>query len=59
MYITVPLIIFLYVCNIMDYNYMLDCSWSRPIRTKSVFSRLVMFIETKTSNKTVYYNKRK
>ena len=35
-----------------------DCSWSRPIRTKSVFSRLVMFIQTKTSNKTVYYNKR-
>ena len=34
------------------------CSWSRPIRTKSVFSRLVMFIQTKTSNKTVYYNKR-
>ena len=39
MYITVPLIIFLYMCNIIDYNYMLDCSWSRPIRTKSVFSR--------------------
>ena len=28
-----------------------SCSWSRPIRTKSVFSRLVMFIQTKT----VYY----
>ena len=24
----------------------IGCSWSRPIRTKSVFSRLVMFIET-------------
>ena len=26
--------------------YAYNCSWSRPIGTKSVFSRLVMFIQT-------------
>ena len=37
--------------NLYDTQIFHGCSWSRPIRTKSVFSRLVMFIETKPQTK--------